>query len=156
MKKFCEYAKISPPMEKIALLLFWQQMEIEYEKLKRLHFRSTGDESVYLIPPAIVLGKTESIDSVIPYMPDLHTEKAIARNDFGFYQKLADDKPIAYLQDLLHIKRMESGIFLSSDAPPEGLYPETAIRIRSLALASYDRFFFKILRIKKLSKDKDH
>lgn len=142
-------------MEKIALLLFWQQMEIEYEKLKRLHFRSSGDESVYLLPPSIVLGKAESIDYSIPYIPELCIKDSIGRNDFGFYQELADDKIISNLQDLLHIKRMRTGIFLSSGTPPEDLYPKTAIRIRSLALASYDGSFFRILRIRKLSKGKD-
>ncbi len=142
-------------MDKIALLLFWQQNEIEYEKLKRQHFRVTGDESVYLLPPAIVLGKAESIDCNIPYIPELCAHNSIGRNDFGFYQRLADDKLIAYLQDLLNIKRMESGIYLSMSTPPEGLYPETAIKVRSLALASCDHSYFKILRIKKLSRDKD-
>lgn len=141
-------------MEKIALLLFSQQQEIDYERKKRLHFSLTGDESVYLMPPAIILGKAFDPDRTIPFQGKVHALDGFGRNRFGFYQRIAEEDAVRKIQKELGIEEMDTGVALSAKAPPPDLYGACGIGIQAIAFAETDGMFFRIIRTRRLSRDK--
>lgn len=143
-------------MEKIALLLFSQQQEIDYERKKRLHFGLTGDGSVYLMPPAIILGKAAKPDITIPFIGQVHALGEFGRNRYGFYQRIEEEDLVHRLQRQLGMEEMDTGVALSGETPPPELYGKCVVTIHSIAIAESDGMLFRIIRTRRLSKDKQH
>ncbi len=138
--------------EKITVLCLKEDERLKARKLYTSYFRDTGEKSVYLFEPVIVLGPESDIRAHIILPEAFHPDGKTGVNRYGTYFSLAENDALSAIQKALGLEEMPTGLHLDmkDEASP---YPIDIGRIRvdSIAVASFTDHTFRIIKRKKLS-----
>ena len=129
---------------KLTVLTLDEFSRLEWRKELTRYFRITGDWSIYLMPPCILIGKGDSFDDTID----------IGNGCYSFSRK-AVFNGFAYILPIESgIVRTESeGLFVSWNHAASYEFPAIRAAVGGIALVEWENNAFRIIRSRRLRKD---
>ena len=138
--------------EKITVLCLKEDERLKARKLYTSYFRDTGEKSVYLFEPVIVLGPESDIRAHIILPEAFHPDGKTGVNRYGTYFSLAENDALSAIQKALGLEEMPTGLHLDmEDTAIDFPIDLKRIRIEAIALASFEEHTFRFLYRRKLS-----
>lgn len=106
----------------LLVLVVGKEVAKALRNAKTLHFRSTGDSSVYLLPEVLILGRwnRKRFDRRTLHL-ELEFSNKAEKTEHGYLLPVVDSTGLEALKKELGIEDTASGLYVSRDIEPEEL-----------------------------------